>query len=1291
MSLMDKLKNAPSHQLGGTDKVFIDADTLADGEGNRYRIQGVNAGEVEKVIGGEYTQGTAGGQVATDVVSKLATEQGYTNVTPLLNPDGTPQVDDFGRSLADLTNDKGESFKTGLLKAGVFDVNKYTTEEDIAARDIAEARRNQARLDGTFAEDAFDQAATQIKEAEIAEGAKRLGFKETALNEAQLAAAKQMGLGHLYADQNVQVRSYDRDLGNNSLNPLSDAWDQGWTGVTESSYGVLNLLGETSGNEWLAEVGEAGVERARARLGEKAQILVDYKDVDSFGTAMEFLGNNLALSIPYMGATVVGTAAAGVTGGASLALPVSLYTGQTWNEMEGEKSAAVAVGAGIAQAALDRLGLAGVLGTVKGKGSKQILEAGIAEMVRRGATREAAEATIMNASRKELALLAGEAAKVAKNQIAAKKVGMDLIKRFGAGAVSEGVTEAGQEAIAYLGATYGSDKEFSWEELNERMIAGAVAGGALGGAFAVPGTAYDVGAWAHAAHALKGADPTAASQSFQYAEQERAMKGYLPTIEENAAEVRLAAEAAPSQFTLEDRARTDAERRGAQDIGKEAWERVSNIQSLWQGSVRNIINSDVQAKSRSARVLADMFGGNLQRIYGGSNYENAKHHRVTVYKNMIDMPQNVYNRISGGKRIGAKEKGAISDNIYSQLNSAINAEGKFDPNLLAEGKDKGLLTKLGKDLNMLSDKLWQDQKKYNPELGYIDNYLFKYKSLNSKAVHKNRNGFINALKSEFKMSDKDAADIADAITDNPEVKDIDEAFSVVRGSNKPSSHKKRSLGLSERKAFQEFVEPDLFANVSNAARAAARYTAHQEYVGANAGIVSKLLDQMEAEGVSRQEVDKIAAGMKNYLDAESGNYKRPSTESGKRAMRLQKNFMMITALAGLPLATISSFVEWSLTNRALTTDQVFTNLKNTGVEGGKMLMDGFNEIANLAMRRETDPDKISQSDGQKRLQDLGYYSWDVGAATTTGVTEVNQWQQDVFEQFFKWTGLQGWTNYTRAIRASMAGDYINDKLQLVADHNLSGEPKTREIQDAEEALLNLGIDPIQMSEIYNKGNAGVPLTPQEEMVKENAYREGSYNWVNDAVALPGAANRPLIYQDPRFALFTQFQGFIATFTANHIPRLWGEYVQRGSPAMKYNAFAVMTTMIMLGFVSQYLKDLLKYGTGENPYLDQPEYIQRGIRASGLLGSSERVLDLFFPLYGDQRTDGPLDWAFSQTRSESPALSNLARLGRAGGKFLEGDVGEGVRNTLKATPVIGPFSALNSLAGEAASNWNFKGE
>ena len=135
-------------------------------------------------------------------------------------------------------------------------------------------------------------------------------------------------------------------------------------------------------------------------------------------------------------------------------------------------------------------------------------------------------------------------------------------------------------------------------------------------------------------------------------------------------------------------------------------------------------------------------------------------------------------------------------------------------------------------------------------------------------------------------------------------------------------------------------------------------------------------------------------------------------------------------------------------------------------------------------------------------------------------------------------------------------------------------------------------------------------------------------------------------------MFTQFQGFISTFTANHIPKLWGEYVKRGTTAMKYNAFAIMATMVMLGFASQYLKDLIKFGQ-RTPYLEDAEYLQRGIRASGLLGTGERVLDQFFPLY-DQRSSNTGDWILNTTTGEAPAISNLKRAADIPAKLLQGD-------------------------------------
>ena len=132
------------------------------------------------------------------------------------------------------------------------------------------------------------------------------------------------------------------------------------------------------------------------------------------------------------------------------------------------------------------------------------------------------------------------------------------------------------------------------------------------------------------------------------------------------------------------------------------------------------------------------------------------------------------------------------------------------------------------------------------------------------------------MRDVYNIRPDEAKEITDRIIDDANVADVDEAFSVVKGGIVPGSHKKRSLGISEKKEFAEFLENDLFANVAHAAKSAARYTAHRDFIGKNGEVVSKLLDDIQQElgntPEAREQVDRMAAQMQDYLDAESGNY-----------------------------------------------------------------------------------------------------------------------------------------------------------------------------------------------------------------------------------------------------------------------------------------------------------------------------------------------------------------------------------------------------------------------------------
>ena len=1323
MGLLDELKSAPSTELGGTGSHFIDADTLKNPDGPNYRIQGIDSAEVAKVIGGGLKEGTAGGYESTQIISNLANSQGYTNVKPLFNPDGSPMMDTGGkRQMVDLTNDAGESFRQGLLNSGTFDINEHTTVQDIAGTEIAAARRNAAIQSGEYVDNEFDKAASLIMQAEEGAGAKALGFKETLLNEQArgdyISKFQSEGMSredairetNKYFTTGTQIDNFDRDYNNNSNNPLTDSWEIGLNGAREGAFGFLELLGETTGSDYIEDVGTKGIERIQNKQAEYGHVLTDWKDVEGFKSGVSFLANNAAMSLPYMistaGAVVAGTLAAPVIGvtaatGLAIAAPATIYAGQVWNEMEGEKSAGAALTAGLAQAALDRLGIGAITGkilpkNITGEAVKKIMKA-------TGATKEVAEQTLANATKQELAGYLKDTAKLAADQIAKKKLGLELLKktgvRFSTGAAGEAVTEAGQEAIGYLTATQFSDKQFDWGELNERLIAASIAGGSLGGGFAVPGgikqalAEYDT----QARHGL--ADPENESQSAVYAEQEKNELGYVPSNQENLARIHAEVAAGGQGFTINERKEAYEAKQKDRTFVDKATEAILNAPKLWRGATRSIFTPELQQSSRSARMLADMFGGNLQRIFSGANFESSKHHKVAKYKNMVPIPDQLYNAIGKGKRLTQTVKDEISNSLYDTINKAVDAEGNFDPNLIPEGENKQVIVAFKGQLDTLANQMYADQKKHNKDLGFIKNYLTKYKALNKKQVEKNRKGFESLLMKKHGYSAKDARDLVDVVLNNPNISDVSEAFSVVKGGINPSSHQKRTLNLSEDKDFAEFMEKDIFANISSAAKSSARYTAHREFIGENGAIVSKLLDNMQAEGVSQAEVDKVAAELQAYLDAESGNYKRPTTAAGKKFQQIQKNLMTFMTLSGLPLATVSSLVEIMLVNKGLNNEQIFGekgSLKAIAKEGGKTLLQGTKAVAAFATRTES---QAPNTEAQETLRDLGFYEWDVGAATVTGATEVTATQQERMKFFFQAIGLTQWTDYTRAVRGSLAADYLFEKADIVWAYQEGKGEYTREVQEAQESLRNLGIDVDQFAAIQTKQTAGIPLTPEEEVYFGDTMREATYNFINEAIALPGAANRPLIYQDPRFALFTQFQGFIATFTANHIPKMWGEYVKRGTPAMKYNAFATAVTMIMMGFLSQHVKDFVKYGpdeddferkTGLNPYLDTAGYIRRGIQSSGIIGSAERVLNFLDPVY-ESHSSGVADWTFNSAVGESPALGWLERATGAAGSLVRGDVGRATTQGLKAAPFFGPFSIINKKAGDYAANWNFNGE
>mgnify|MGYP003673869581 CR=1 FL=1 len=112
MGLLDEALAYTPDNIDGTDLSFVDGDTASNASGSKsYRLEGIEAAEVEKIIHGKYKPGEAGGAATTDIMRETANKLGFTNVKLKFNPDGSPEMDTLGkRQMFDLVNDEGDSY-----------------------------------------------------------------------------------------------------------------------------------------------------------------------------------------------------------------------------------------------------------------------------------------------------------------------------------------------------------------------------------------------------------------------------------------------------------------------------------------------------------------------------------------------------------------------------------------------------------------------------------------------------------------------------------------------------------------------------------------------------------------------------------------------------------------------------------------------------------------------------------------------------------------------------------------------------------------------------------------------------------------------------------------------------------------------------------------------------------------------------------------------------------------------------------------------------------------------------
>jgi len=1285
--------------IEGSTWSFLDGDTIKDSEtGESVRLRGIDTRETAKYLKDSgFQEGELGGNAATAYIWDLANKHGFNKVVK------SGSKGQFDRAIGDLQDSDGNSFVDTLLRTGVVAPSRFSTESDLSQASwgmAAEASKPDAPKSD------WEEARAAIYENETEQYGGLPMQKLMAFDAAEFAANPDIFMG-------IKSKVKGADYAGRSRTPFGTGFDTGFANL----YKGLNTFGQAVSNRlgldeaeavFAADAATNQVEMNRMPTVKMDVTEIDWTSYDEVTTGMKGM---LGSSIPFMGATMVGMAAAPATSGASMALPVSMYTGMVLDTMEGnieDKNLIAAITAGTAMSYLDKLGLKGLISP-----SMMITKEGRVEAIKaiarkEGLTEAAASAKLLQISKKSMLTYVDDAKAFSANQIQKGHLFREGAKRLGQSTAGEGVTEAMQELTEYTAAVIGSEKEWNYDEIENRMTNAIVAGGLMGAGFAAPGVAYQVGDWKASADFESTNDGRFDNQGTKYRKEEEAKYGYVRSTDELATanhkrESSASGYTNTSQDTIGDLA--DAHVAPSTTLEHIKAYTLNPLVAL-RGSLANAF-SEAKGKSSTVHKISDMLGSTRHKVFSGPGMVQEQQLTMAAYSTLLREQESIEASFNTPAGLSSTKRSdyvsTLTTKFYREvLEPAAKANKPMNwSNASAEVKaNKEALLKLDAEFQNLSETLRNDSNKakaYDGEAPTkkLANWAYRHKGFRTEYIAGNKEEFIRTLQSSYNMSHADAIGLTDAIVNNAEVATMGDAFDVTRGGVSPSSQKVRSMDISDRPEFDKFLEQNIFKNMGDASREAARFQAHRKFIGKDSKYLNRMLGDVRVELNETMEPEKaekllrkIAYDLRNVLNAESGNYNRIENETVKQG---QKYLTLLATLQGLSNAAFSSMPEMAMIPMGVSRDTLIKNSATQGYLFGSAVgawmrnlavtarvakpredLETFldKQIAKVRSKGAADPRHLFYTNMKAMLKETGFKSQETGAATTTGVQETNEMTRGLTDAFFKANFLHDQQDMHRMMRLSLFNDFLIDKLDLI--ESKIGQEDTVGVSEAKYMMRELGISLHTIGPIANKLKRGEALTDSESMKYKREFLNGAANFVNQAIPLPNALNRPLFYSDPRFALLTQFNGFTSTFTANQIPMIWDQLKGKSSAGLTYGAFTTAGSMLALAFMSQGIKDELKYGE-TSPYLSDSQKIQRAIYSSGLLGTTERVIGSNFvlPLY-EQGSSGAASFMWDNMAGEAAATGTVERAFGMVSSGFEGDRERFLKNFYGSIPFIAPY-------------------
>ena len=207
------------------------------------------------------------------------------------------------------------------------------------------------------------------------------------------------------------------------------------------------------------------------------------------------------------------------------------------------------------------------------------------------------------------------------------------------------------------------------------------------------------------------------------------------------------------------------------------------------------------------------------------------------------------------------------------------------------------------------------------------------------------------------------------------------------------------------------------------------------------------------------------------------------------------------------------------------------------------------------------------------------------------------------DAYFKWTGLNWYTDFTRKAALSVGVDYIH---QAALDAEFHPDSKVRAQGKAK--LAELGVTKDQVHAWITDGKPTfLSHNPRHEKVAEALVQ-----FVDESIMRPNASQRPIMASHPAAMLVFHLKGYMYAVHDIILKRLAHNFNQANTPAQIASAIAPAVAMMLLTAVGLELREMIQYaGSNRKPPTDRMdgwEYTWELFERAGLTGVAQLGFD-----------------------------------------------------------------------------------